>query len=80
MEQQDIDKLQKKALEQFKWGEFLFGKDGAFAPMLKSFIEAALQAEMDAHLNSVKSHLKSIHSTNYISANRNSFEMIQLPH
>ena len=51
MEQQDLDKLQKKALEQFKSGESLFGSDGAFAPMLKSFIEAALQAEMDAHLN-----------------------------
>ena len=51
MEQQDFEKLQKKALEQFKSGESLFGPDGAFAPMLKGFIEAALQAEMDTHLS-----------------------------
>ena len=51
MEQHELDKLQKKALEQFKSGESLFGKDGAFGPMLKGFIEAALQAEMDAHLS-----------------------------
>jgi putative transposase len=38
-------------LEQFKSGESLFGPDGAFAPMLKGFIEAALQAEMEAHLD-----------------------------
>ena len=32
-------------------GKSLFGKDGAFAPMLKSFIEKALEAEMDVHLS-----------------------------
>lgn len=51
MTQKEIDELQEKALKQFKSGESLFGKDGAFAPMLKSFLEAALQAEMEAHLN-----------------------------
>lgn len=51
MTQEEIDQLQKKALEQLKSGESLFGKDGAFAPMLKGFIEAALQAEMDDHLD-----------------------------
>jgi transposase-like protein len=51
MEQHELDKLQKKALQQLKSGESLFGPDGAFAPMLKGFIEAALQAEMDAHLD-----------------------------
>ena len=43
--------LEKKALEQFMSGKSLFGKDGAFAPMLKSFIEKALEAEMDDHLD-----------------------------
>ena len=32
-------------------GKSLFGKDGAFAPMLKSFIEKALEAEMESHLS-----------------------------
>jgi len=31
-------------------GKSLFGKDGAFAPMLKNFIEKALEVEMDDHL------------------------------
>ena len=47
-EQQD---LEKKALEQLMSGKSLFGKDGAFAPMLKSFIEKALESEMEGHLN-----------------------------
>ncbi len=51
MTQEELDQLQKKALEQFKSGKPLLGKDGAFAPMLKQFLEAALQAEMDAHLS-----------------------------
>ncbi len=42
--------LEKKALEQLLSGKSLFGKDGAFAPMLKSFIEKALEVEMSSHL------------------------------
>lgn len=51
MTQKELDKLQEKALAQLKSGESLFGTDGAFAPMLQSFIQAALEAEMDAHLD-----------------------------
>ena len=43
--------LEKKALEQFLSGKSLFGKDGAFAPMLKNFIEKALETEMEVHLD-----------------------------
>lgn len=42
--------FEKKALDQLLSGKSLFGKDGAFAPMLKSFIEKALESEMSAHL------------------------------
>lgn len=52
MTQKELDALQQKALEQLKSGQSLFGKDGAFAPMLKQFIESALEAEMNAHLDS----------------------------
>ena len=52
MTQKELDKLQEKALRQLKSGESLFGTDGAFAPMLQGFIQAALEAEMDAHLDS----------------------------
>lgn len=52
MRTQEQQELEKKALEQFMSGKSLFGKDGAFAPMLKSFIEKALEAEMEDHLDS----------------------------
>lgn len=43
--------FEKKALDQLLSGKNLFGKDGAFAPMLKSFIEKALEVEMSTHLS-----------------------------
>lgn len=46
-----LSELEQKALEQLKSGKSLFGSDGAFAPLLKSFIEKALEAEMEAHLD-----------------------------
>lgn len=44
--------FEKKFLEQFISGKILFGADGVFAPILKKVSGKALQAEMDAHLNS----------------------------
>ena len=49
MEDNEID--QKKAAEQLRKGEPLFGKDGALAPMLERILNAALEGEMDAHLS-----------------------------
>lgn len=51
MTEQEQQELEKKALTQFMTGKSLFGKDGAFAPMLQSFIEKALEAEMESHLD-----------------------------
>ena len=51
MTQQEQVLLEKKALDQLLSGKSLFGKEGAFAPMLKSFIEKALEAEMENHLS-----------------------------
>lgn len=42
--------FKKKVLDQFLKGENLFGKEGALAPILKEFLEEALQAEMEDHL------------------------------
>lgn len=50
-DQFDYDGLKKKALEQFRSGKSLFGKDGAFAPLLKEFLEAAMEGELDEHLD-----------------------------
>ena len=53
MTEQEQQELEKKALDQLLTGKSLFGKDGAFAPMLKSFIEKALQVEMSSPLGEV---------------------------
>lgn len=50
-EQFNLEEIRKKALEQFRSGKSLYGKDGAFAPMLKSFLEASLEGELDSHLD-----------------------------
>ena len=50
MNTQEERELEKKALDQLLSGKSLFGKDGAFAPMLRGFIEKALEAEMAVHL------------------------------
>jgi len=62
----DYEALKKKTLEQFRSGKSLFGKDGAFAPLLKDFLEAALQAEIEEHLDDEqrdKGNRKNGHST-----------------
>ncbi len=48
----DYESIKKKALEQFRSGKSLTGKGGAFAPLLKQFLEAALQSELEDHLQS----------------------------
>lgn len=43
--------MKQKALEQLRSGKSLYGKDGAFAPLLKSFLYSAPEAEMGTHLD-----------------------------
>lgn len=43
--------MQRKALEQLRTGKSMLGKDGAFAPLLKQFLESALESEMEDHLD-----------------------------
>ena len=51
MESEEFKEMRAKALAQLRSGESLTGKNGAFAPLIKEFIETALQAEMDSHLD-----------------------------
>lgn len=51
MKEEQLKAFKQKALKQFLSGEPLLGKDGAFAPMLKEFLEEALEAEMSEHLS-----------------------------
>ncbi len=50
MQEKTLQQLKKEALQQFKEGKSVFRKRGAFAPLIQSVVEAALQAEMDHHL------------------------------
>lgn len=47
----DYEALKNKALRQLKSGQPLTGKGGAFAPLLKEFLEAALESELEDHLD-----------------------------
>lgn len=51
MTTEELEQLEAKAIEQFKTGKSLFGSEGAFAPLLKNFLEKALEAEMESHLS-----------------------------
>tara|TARA_R110002012_G_scaffold308002_3_gene513928 strand:+ start:6652 stop:7671 length:1020 start_codon:yes stop_codon:yes gene_type:complete len=51
MRTEEQTEFEKKVLDQFMSGKNLFGKGGAFAPMLKNVIEKALEAEMEGHLD-----------------------------
>ena len=50
-EEFNFESIKNKALEQLKSGKSLLGKDGAFAPLLESILNAALEGEMDAHMD-----------------------------
>jgi transposase-like protein len=47
----DYESVKKAALEQFRSGKSLYGRNGAFAPLLKEFLEAALQEELETHIS-----------------------------
>jgi transposase-like protein len=47
----DYESIKKQAVEQFRSGKSLTGKGGAFAPLFKQFLEAALEAELEQHLS-----------------------------
>ena len=42
-EEFDFERIKNKAIEQLKAGKPLLGKDGAFAPLLESILNAALE-------------------------------------
>lgn len=50
-EEFDFESIKHTAIEQLKAGKPLLGKDGTFAPLLKSILNAALEGEMDAHIS-----------------------------
>lgn len=57
MDEFNFEEIKNRALEQLKSGKSLLGKDGAFAPLLESILNAALEGEMDAHLDEAERDL-----------------------
>ena len=51
MKSKEFKAMQAKALDQLRSGASLTGKDGVFGPLLKEFIETALEAEMEGYLD-----------------------------
>lgn len=45
------EESQRLALEQLKRGKSLFGREGAFGPLLQQLLEAALEGELAGHLS-----------------------------
>jgi putative transposase len=50
----DYEAVKNKALAQLKSGKPLLGREGALGPLFKSFLEAALEAELENHLQGNK--------------------------
>lgn len=50
----DFEAFKKEAIQKLKDGKGLVGTEGAFTPLIKSFLEEALAGEIDAHLEEGK--------------------------
>ncbi len=75
MTKKEQQELEKKALDQLLSGDSLFGKEGAFAPMLKGFIEKALQVEMSSHLSTSENNKRNGKGEKTIKSSLGSFEI-----
>ena len=51
---EELAEMQVKFAEQFRTGQSVFGKGGALAPLFKEFLETALEAELEDHLDSTE--------------------------
>lgn len=55
----DFSLFQKEAIDKLKSGQSLTGKEGILTPLIKEIIEAALEGEMDSHLQDCKTQEES---------------------
>ncbi len=46
----DFEAFKTQAIADMKAGKSLVGKDGVFTPLMKQFLEAALEGEMASHM------------------------------
>lgn len=74
----DYEAVKNKALAQLKTGKPLLGKEGALAPLFKSFLEAALEAELENHLQENKedeSNRRNGHGSKQLRTSEGSMEL-----
>jgi transposase-like protein len=50
----DFEAFKKQAASRIKKGETLLGKDGVFTPLLKEFLEEAMNGELEAHIEEME--------------------------
>jgi transposase-like protein len=75
----DYEAVKNKALEQLKTGKPLLGKGGALAPLYKSFLEAALEAELSLHLDGQSAeepNRRNGHGSKRLLTNEGSIELV----
>ena len=73
-----VGALKNMALEQYRQGKHLLGKDGAFQPLFEGVLESALQAELDTHLDDearTKGNRRNGSSTKLVKSAEGSFEL-----
>lgn len=46
----DYEAFKKEARSRLKNGQTLLGKEGVFTPLLKEFLEEAMEGELEAHI------------------------------
>lgn len=74
----DYEEVKNKALAQLKTGKPLLGKEGALGPLFKSFLEAALEAELENHLqenNEDESNRRNGHGSKQLRTSEGSMEL-----
>ena len=54
MKEFNFDKFEQEAIQHLKDGQGLLGKEGVLTPLLKRFLEKALEGELDHHLGEEK--------------------------
>ena len=47
----DYESAKQKVKEQLRTGKSLFGKEGAFAPLLQEMLNSILEGEIEGHLD-----------------------------
>lgn len=79
MEKQfNLEDFKKDLTKKIREGKGLTGKDGALTPLLKEVIEAAMEGELDEHLNETKEYIdnrRNGHTRKNLKSSLGSFEI-----